>query len=87
LRLGGVGVAEAKAKAEIFITKLDEYAKNNQGVFVYFAFEENNYLTFASWLEQTLNYIKEQNAIITYYEDIAKQRNKKQDTDKESNND
>jgi len=86
LRLEGVSVAEAKAKSEIFITKLDEYVNNNQGVFVYFAFEENNYLTFASWLEQTLNYIKEQNAIIAYYETIAKQRSQ-HDTEKETQND
>ena len=77
LKLEGNSTEAARARAQVFVAEMDEYAKNNQGVFVYFAFEEDNYLTFASWLEQTLNYIKEQNAIINYYEDIAKQRNKK----------
>lgn len=84
LRAEGLTAAAAKARVELFVTTIDKHVKNNQGAFVYFAFEEDNYLTFASWLEQTLAYIKEQNAIIAYYETIAKQRNEKpnkQDTE------
>jgi hypothetical protein len=79
----GLTSEAALARAEILVATIDKYVKHNQGTFVYFAFEENNYLTFAAWLEQTLAYIKEQNAIIAYYEQIAKQRNitpNKQDT-------
>lgn len=84
LAMEGVAPEDAQARADLYIASMDKHVKNNQGVFVYFAFEEDNYLTFASWLEQTLSYIKEQNAIIAYYEKIAKQRNEKpkqQDTE------
>ena len=87
LKLEGNSTEDARARAQVFVAEMDEYAKNNQGVFVKFAVEEDNYLTFASWLEQTLNYIKEQNAIINYYEDIAKQRNKKLENKDNENND
>jgi len=86
LRLEGVSVEQASARAQVFVKEMDAYVKNNQGVFVYFAFEEDNYLTFAQWLEQNLSYIKEQNAIIRYYETVAKQRNEQNEKNKDKEN-
>lgn len=86
LRLEGNTVEQASARAQVFVKEMDTYVKNNQGVFVYFAFEEDNYLTFAQWLEQNLSYIKEQNAIIRYYETVAKQRNEQIEKDKDTEN-
>ena len=35
--------------------------------YVFFALNENDYLSFAQWLQEMLRYTKEQNAIIEYY--------------------
>jgi len=35
--------------------------------YVYFGFTENDYLSFAEWLQNLLRYIKQQGAIIDYY--------------------
>lgn len=87
LRYEGMSAEDAKARVAVLIAEMDEYVKNNQGVFVYFAFEEDNYLTFAQWLEQNLAYIKEQNAIIRYYETVAKQRNEQNEQKDTTEND
>lgn len=87
LRYEGMSAEDAKTRAAVFVAEMDEYVKNNQGVFVYFAFEEDNYLTFAQWLEKNLSYIKQQNAIIKYYETVAKQRNQQNNEKDTTEND
>lgn len=45
--------------------------------YVYFSFSDGDYLRFAVWQQQILSYIKQQNALLDYYEKNAKQRNEK----------
>lgn len=59
----------------------DDIAAHKIPPYVFFAFPEKDYLTFAAWLQDVLRYIKEQDAIIEYYNThLLLQHNK---TDKE----
>ena len=85
LRSEGLTDQAANDRAEKFLVEMDSYVKINKGKFVYYGFSEDPYLTFATWLQTTLSYIKEQNSIINYYENIAKERSTNNTKDK--NND
>lgn len=54
----------------------DEIATGQKPAYVYFAFSDNDYLTMSQWLESLLLYIRQQNAILEYYENISRERNK-----------
>ena len=86
LRSEGASDKEAESRALQFVDEMDKDVELNKGKFVYYGFAEDPYLTFATWLKSTLSYIKEQNSIIEYYEDIAKERSKN-NTEDDNNDD
>ena len=47
---------------------IQEISNTNKS-YVYYGYDEKNYLKFAQWLKNILRYIEEQNKIIDYYED------------------
>ena len=54
-----------------------EVKEGKRRPYVYFGYDDNNYLTFEQWLQNLLNYVKSQNAVIDAYENDSKEFNKR----------
>ena len=54
----------------------DAVVNGDERPYVYYGFSENDYLTMAQWVETVLLYIKQQNAILEYYENVVRERNR-----------
>lgn len=61
---------------EITQSMNDAVASGTERPYVFYGFSENDYLSMAQWIETVLLYIKQQNAILEYYENVARERNR-----------
>lgn len=54
-----------------------EIIEGKRPPYVFFAYDENDYLTFSQWLQNILSYINSQNALIEAYENDVESHNGK----------
>lgn len=67
-----LGVVSPELKINVITPKT---ISNHGDDYVFFSFNEQNYLTLAEWLEDILRYIKSQNVVISLYEDEVSKHN------------
>lgn len=67
----GVKSPEIKLKVltpEVVLKWADEIKNGKRQPYVFFAYDEHNYITLSGWLQSILHYVKSQNAVINAYE-------------------
>ena len=74
------GVKSPKIKLKVITPEIaskwaDEIKNGKRQPYVFFAYDEQNYITLSGWLQNILRYVKSQNAVIKAYEKDIKTYN------------